>query len=73
MVLTEPMLLLVAALISILLLLLAGANKCGQTRVVDRMVGGSVWTQRVDIDKQHLFDIFCVYRYSNVSKMNLFF
>ena len=60
MVLTEPMLLLVAALISILLLLLAGASKCGQTRVVDRMVGGSVWTQRVDIDKQHLFDIFCV-------------
>ena len=55
MVLTEPMLLLVGALISILLLL-AGANKCGQTRVVDRMVGGSIWTQRVDIDKQHLFD-----------------
>ena len=72
MVLTEPMLLLVAALTSILLIL-AGASKCGQTRVVDRMVGGSVWTQRVDIDKQHLFDIFCVYRYSNVSKMNLFF
>ena len=50
MVLTEPMLLLVAALISILLLLLlAGASKCGQARVVDtdRMVGGSVWTQKV--------------------------
>ena len=48
MVLTEPMLL-VAALISILLLLLAGVSKCGQARVVDtdRMVRGSVWTQKV--------------------------